>query len=223
MKCDLLPCQLSFVFRLSCFFGLSILLMNSIEIDASDQKTTAAAHGPLQVRTNKHRCFVFCFGHTSLTCVPGIGKKNKSLLHQSGVHDLVALYDKYRSIDNKEKFSQWLESDIGFTAYQAKMTTCGLCSKLGKVKETNTGLAPIVCSSKIKRRERLLSLGVSHPEHKQDVRSKADNGVKKPKLKKKRGEPVAPSPPDELLEKSLVLKKLSEEATDTSIGSDETV
>ncbi|CAF4586973.1 unnamed protein product [Rotaria sp. Silwood1] len=108
----------------------------------------------LQIRTNKHRCFVFCIGHTSLTCVPGIGKKNKYLLNQSGIHDLTTLYSKYRSINNIENFKQWLENDIGFTSYQAKMTTCGLSTKLGKIQELDKGLIPICCSTKERREEK---------------------------------------------------------------------
>lgn len=104
----------------------------------------------LQIRTNKHRCFVFCIGHRSLTCVPGIGKKNEYLLNQSGIHDLAALYSKYRSINDIQHFTQWLQNDIGFTSYQAKMTTCGLSSKLGKIKEMNTGLLPLCYSSRKK-------------------------------------------------------------------------
>jgi hypothetical protein len=108
-------------------------------------------HQPLQIRTNKHRCFVFCIGHTSLTCVPGIGKKNKHLLNQSGIDDLTTLYQKYRSINNIQRFQRWLQRDIGFTSYQAKMTTCGIGSKLGDIKEINTGLIPICCPTKEKR------------------------------------------------------------------------
>ncbi|CAF3323836.1 unnamed protein product [Rotaria sp. Silwood1] len=108
----------------------------------------------LQIRTNKHRCFVFCIGHTSLTCVPGIGKKNKYLLNQSGIHDLTTLYSKYRSINNIENFKQWLKNDIGFTSYQAKMTTCGLSTKLGKIQELDKGLIPICCSTKERREEK---------------------------------------------------------------------
>jgi hypothetical protein len=110
-------------------------------------------HQPLQIRTNKHRCFVFCFGHTSLTCVPGIGKKNKHLLNQSGIYDLSTLYRKYRSINNSQRFKQWLENDIGFTSYQAKMTACGIGSKLGDIKEINTGLTTICCPAKERREE----------------------------------------------------------------------
>jgi hypothetical protein len=109
-------------------------------------------HQPLQIRTNKHRCFVFCLGHTSLTCVPGIGKKNKYLLNQSGIHDLSTLYSKYRSIKNIQHFKQWLQNEIGFTSYQAKMTTCGIGSKLGEIKEINKGLIPIYCPSKERRK-----------------------------------------------------------------------
>ncbi len=108
-------------------------------------------HQPLQIRTNKHRCFVFCLGHTSLTCVPGIGKKNKYLLNQSGIYDLSTLYSKYRSINNIQHFKQWLQNEIGFTSYQAKMTSCGIGSKLGEIKEINTGLTPICCPLKEKR------------------------------------------------------------------------
>ena len=107
---------------------------------------------PLQIRTNKHRCFVFCLGHTSLTSVPGIGKKNQYLLKQSGIHDLSTLYRKYRSINHLQRFQQWLENEIGFTVYQAKMAACGIASKLGEIKEINSGLTPICCSSDGKRK-----------------------------------------------------------------------
>src|ERR1700735_1539296 len=121
--------------------------------------TDSKYHSTLQIRTNKHRCFVFCIGHTSLTCVPGIGKKNKYLLNQSGIKDLSTLYSKYRSINNIQHFKQWLQNDIGFTSYQAKMTTCGIGSKLGEIKEINTGLIPIYCPSKERREEKqMLSL-----------------------------------------------------------------
>ncbi|CAF4556936.1 unnamed protein product [Rotaria sp. Silwood1] len=92
----------------------------------------------LQIRTNKHR----------------IGKKNKYLLNQSGIHDLTTLYSKYRSINNIENFKQWLKNDIGFTSYQAKMTTCGLSTKLGKIQELDKGLIPICCSTKERREEK---------------------------------------------------------------------
>lgn len=106
----------------------------------------------LRIRTNKHRSFVFCLGHRSLTCVPGIGKKNKYLLNQSGIHDLSTLYRKYHSIDDLQCFQQWLENQIGFTSYQAKMTACGIGSKLGEFKEINTGLTPICCPSHGRRK-----------------------------------------------------------------------
>jgi len=112
-------------------------------------------HQPVRIRTNKHRCFVFCVGHRSLTCVPGIGKRNKTLLNQSGIPDLFSLYAKYRSIDNNQYFQQWLQNDIGFTSYQAEMTTCGIGSKLGIIKDINTGLTPICCP--LDRKHKLLS------------------------------------------------------------------
>ncbi|CAF3788706.1 unnamed protein product [Rotaria socialis] len=133
--------------------------MISIESNYDSSKKSLPAS--LQIRTNKHRCFIFCIGHTSLTCVPGIGKKNKQLLNQSGIHDLTTLYSKYRSIDNIEDFKQWLMYDIGFTSYQANMTTCGISSKLGDFKDTYTGLLPICCSSKERRNEKY-SLLLNH-------------------------------------------------------------
>ena len=105
----------------------------------------ATVHTPLQIRTNKHRCFVFCLGHTSLASVPGIGRKNKQLLNEAGIEDLATLYAKYRQINSVQRFQYWLERDIGFTTYQAKMTTCGIGSKLGEIKEINTGLTPVCC------------------------------------------------------------------------------
>ncbi|CAM4896768.1 unnamed protein product [Rotaria socialis] len=136
-----------------------MILMISIESNYDSSKKSLPAS--LQIRTNKHRCFIFCIGHTSLTCVPGIGKKNKQLLNQSGIHDLTTLYSKYRSIDNIEDFKQWLMYDIGFTSYQANMTTCGISSKLGDFKDTYTGLLPICCSSKERRNEKY-SLLLNH-------------------------------------------------------------
>ncbi|CAF2330052.1 unnamed protein product [Rotaria sp. Silwood2] len=136
----------------------------------------------LQVRTNKHRCFVFCIGHTSLTCVPGIGQKNKYLLNQSGIYDLTTLYSKYHSINNIANFKQWLEYDIGFTSYQAKMTTCGLSSKLGKIKELNTGLIPICCSTKERRKEKYRLLFNNKNINKRNQNIKLINGKNK-KLK----------------------------------------
>ncbi|CAF3749211.1 unnamed protein product [Rotaria magnacalcarata] len=136
-----------------------MILMISIESNYDSSKKSL--HASLQIRTNKHRCFIFCIGHTSLTCVPGIGKKNKQLLNQSGIHDLTTLYSKYRSIDNIEDFKQWLMYDIGFTSYQANMTTCGISSKLGDFEDTYTGLLPICCSSKERRNEKY-SLLLNH-------------------------------------------------------------
>lgn len=108
----------------------------------------------LQIRTKKHRRFVFCIGHRSLMCVPGIGKKNKQLLNKVGISDLTSLYSKYRSINNNQLFKQWLQHEVGFTSYQAKMTTCGIGSKLGEIKETYRGLIPIYCSLKEKQEEK---------------------------------------------------------------------
>ena len=127
--------------------------MNSIEskFHSSKNVTQAKLNSSLRIRTNKHRIFVFCIGQTSLTCVPGIGKKNKHLLNKSGVHDLSVLYAKYHTINSNQKFKKWLQNDIGFTSYQAKMTTCGIRSKLGEIKEVDTGLVPIHCLSKEKR------------------------------------------------------------------------
>ncbi|CAF3590558.1 unnamed protein product, partial [Rotaria sordida] len=125
-----------------------------ISTESKFYSTKNSIYESLRIRTNKHRCFVFCIGHTSLTCVPGIGKKNEYLLNQSGINDLTTLYSKYHSINNIENFQQWLENDIGFTSYQAKMTTCGISSKLGKIKELNKGLIPICCSTKERRAEK---------------------------------------------------------------------
>lgn len=112
----------------------------------------AKVHTPLQIRTNKHRCFVFCGGHTSLTCVPGIGHKNRSRLHQMGIQDLTQLFIKYRQINDMQRFQRWLESDVGFTSYQAKMATCAIAAKLGDIHEINTGLTPICCPSEERRK-----------------------------------------------------------------------
>ncbi len=139
---------IQFLFRLFRFFFVFELMISTYSCKNPIQSTI---HQPLQIRTNKHRCFVFCLGHTSLTCVPGIGKKNKYLLNQSGIYDLSTLYSKYRSINNIQHFKQWLQNEIGFTSYQAKMTSCGIGSKLGDIKEINTGLTPICCSLKEKR------------------------------------------------------------------------
>ena len=139
-------------------------------------------HQPLQIRTNKHRCFVFCIGHISLTCVPGIGKKNKRLLNQSGVHDLSTLYGKYRSINNIQQFKQWLQNEIGFTSYQAKMTTCGIGSKLGDIKEINTGLLPICCSSKEKHRR--LSNGRNITKRNRSTEKDKEEVIRKRKTKR---------------------------------------
>jgi hypothetical protein len=108
-------------------------------------------HASLQIRTYKHRCFVSCLGHTSLTCVPGIGKKNKRLLNRSGIDNLSELYEKYRRMNNCQRFKSWLECDIGFTSYQAKMATCGISSKLREHKPIDTGLKPIHCSKRDKQ------------------------------------------------------------------------
>jgi hypothetical protein len=128
----------------------------------------ATIHQPLQIRTNKHRCFVFCIGHTSLTCVPGIGKKNKRLLNQSGIHDLSSLYSKYRSINNIQHFKQWLQN----------MTTCGIGSKLGEIEEINTGLTPICCPSNERHLyKRNRSIKSIHEKDKEE-------GIKKRKVEK---------------------------------------
>jgi hypothetical protein len=139
-------------------------------------------HQSLQIRTNKHRCFVFCIGHTSLTCVPGIGKKNKHLLNQSGIQDLSTLYSKYRSINNSQLFKQWLQNEIGFTSYQAKMTTCGIGSKLGEIKEANTGLTPIYCPHKLWLNDRNIN--------KRNRSSQLKNDKNKEGIKKRRVENI---------------------------------
>lgn len=126
--------------------------MNSSKDTKFRSSIDSSVDRPLRIRTNKHRAFVFCLGHRSLTCVPGIGKKNKYLLNQSGIYDLSTLYRKYRSINDLQRFQQWLERKIGFTSYQAKMTACGIGSKLGEIKEINTGLTPIRCPSQEKRK-----------------------------------------------------------------------
>ena len=100
----------------------------------------------IQIRTNKHRCFVFCSGHTSLTCVPGIGKKNKQRLNQFGIENLSALYEKYSQLNHSQRFRHWLQNYIGFTIYQARMTTCALSIKLGNENEVDCGLLPLCCS-----------------------------------------------------------------------------
>jgi len=143
-------------------------------------------HQPLQIRTNKHRCFVFCLGHTSLTCVPGIGKKNKYLLNQSGIYDLSTLYSKYRSINNIQHFKQWLQNEIGFTSYQAKMTSCGIGSKLGEIKEINTGLTPICCPLKERREEKHKLLFDDRNIHKRDRSIQSKNEKNKEQVIKKR-------------------------------------
>ena len=112
----------------------------------------AQVHQPLQIRTYKHRCFVFCPGHTSLSCVPGIGKKNESLLHRIGIRDLAQLFAQYRQINDLQRFESWLENHVGFSSYCAKMTTCGVAAKLGDIREINTGLRPICCPSKERRK-----------------------------------------------------------------------
>ncbi|CAF0940560.1 unnamed protein product [Didymodactylos carnosus] len=77
------------------------------------------------VRTNKHRCYVFCpVEHTSLTCVPGIGQKNKKLLHKANIPDLSTLYERWEIMNNPRQFQNWLVNDVGFTNYQASMTSC---------------------------------------------------------------------------------------------------
>ncbi|CAF0727016.1 unnamed protein product [Adineta steineri] len=130
--------------------------MTSIDSKLSPCKDSiqTTIHQPLLIRTNKHRCFIFCIGHTSLTCVPGIGKKNEYLLNQFGIHDLSMLYSKYRLINNYQDFKQWLQNEIGFTSYQAKMTTCAISSKLGEIKEINSGLLPLCCTRKGRRKEK---------------------------------------------------------------------
>jgi hypothetical protein len=150
--------------------------------------TDSKFHSTLQIRTNKHRCFVFCIGHTSLTCVPGIGKKNKYLLNQSGIKDLSTLYSKYRSINNIQNFKQWLQNDIGFTSYQAKMTTCGIGSKLGEIKEINTGLIPIYCPSKERQEEKHMLLSNDRNINKRN----RSNQSKEERIKKRKIENISP-------------------------------
>lgn len=149
----------------------------------------------LQIRTNKHRCFVFCIGHTSLTCVPGIGKKNKYLLNQSGIHDLSTLYSKYRSINNIQHFKQWLQDDVGFTSYQAKMTTCGVGTKLGEIKDITTGLIPICCPSKERREEKkiLLSDHRNIKKRNRSNQSKYEENKEEEEIKKQKIENISPS------------------------------
>ncbi|CAF0725473.1 unnamed protein product [Adineta ricciae] len=157
--------------------------LNSIE---------TTVHQPLQIRTNKHRCFIFCVEHTSLTCVPGIGKMNERLLNRSGIYNLSALYAKYRSMKNAQRFKQWLQDEIGFTSYQAKMTTCGISSKLGDVREVNTGLMPICCPRKGHKNKRFKSKK-SDDDDEEEINTKIDHSLlqednspieQKPNLKK---------------------------------------
>jgi hypothetical protein len=153
-----------------------------ISIDSKFHPIQATIHLPLQIRTYKHRCFVFCIGHTSLTCVPGIGRKNKYLLNQSGIYDLSTLYSKYRSLNNIQRFQQWLQNEIGFTSYQAKMTTCGIGSKLGEIKEINTGLIPICCSSKEGRGEKKKLVSSDRNTGKRNRSMNKEEGIKKRKI-----------------------------------------
>jgi hypothetical protein len=153
-----------------------------ISIDSKFHPCQNPIHLPLQIRTYKHRCFVFCIGHTSLTCVPGIGRKNKYLLNQSGIYDLSTLYSKYRSLNNIQHFQRWLQNEIGFTSYQAKMTTCGIGSKLGEIKEINTGLIPICCSSKQGRGEKQKLVANDRNTSKRNRSKKKEEIIKKRKI-----------------------------------------
>jgi hypothetical protein len=167
------------------------MISNDTKFYSCKNSIQSTIHQPLQIRTNKHRCFVFCIGHTSLTCVPGIGKKNKYLLNQSGIHDLSTLYSKYRQINNIQYFKEWLENDIGFTSYQAKMTTCGIGSKLGEIKEINTGLIPICCSSKEKHKL------LFNDKRNRSIQSKSnenkEEGIKKRKIENIKSENLSPN------------------------------
>jgi hypothetical protein len=153
-----------------------------ISIDSKFHPCQNPIHLPLQIRTYKHRCFVFCIGHTSLTCVPGIGRKNKYLLNQSGIYDLSTLYSKYRSLNNIQHFQRWLQNEIGFTSYQAKMTTCGIGSKLGEIKEINTGLIPIRCSSRERRGEKQKLVSSDRNTSKRNRSKNKEEVIKKRKI-----------------------------------------
>ncbi len=167
--------SIHFVFRL--FFNKLM-----ISIDSKFHPCQNPIHLPLQIRTYKHRCFVFCIGHTSLTCVPGIGRKNKYLLNQSGIYDLSTLYSKYRSLNNIQHFQRWLQNEIGFTSYQAKMTTCGIGSKLGEIKEINTGLIPIRCSSRERRGEKQKLVSSDRNTSKRNRSKNKEEVIKKRKI-----------------------------------------
>ncbi|CAF3603306.1 unnamed protein product [Adineta steineri] len=160
--------------------------MTSIDSKLSHCKDSiqTTIHQPLLIRTNKHRCFIFCIGHTSLTCVPGIGKKNEYLLNQFGIHDLSMLYSKYRLINNYQGFKQWLQNEIGFTSYQAKMTTCAISSKLGEIKEINSGLLPLCCTRKGRRKEKYKLFSNDKNISKRNRCTISDNEIEQIKLEK---------------------------------------
>jgi hypothetical protein len=181
--------------------------MSSIDSKSNSRQSTI--HQRLQIRTNKHRCFVFCLGHTSLTCVPGIGKKNKYLLNQSGIDNLSTLYRKYRSINNIQRFQRWLERDIGFTSYQAKMTTCGIGSKLGDIKEINTGLIPIRCPAKERREEKQILLSKNRDVDKRnrsiELKQDTNKESKKRKIENIKLEELSPNSNRDRLGKNLLI------------------
>ena len=151
----------------------------------------ATVHTPLQIRTNKHRCFVFCLGHTSLASVPGVGRKNERLLNGAGIENLATLYAKYRQINSFQRFQYWLERNIGFTTYQAKMTTCGIGSKLGDIKEINTGLTPVCCPRMGRGHEdqsQLPSTGKDRRQEKRSVSSEEERTNTATKMKRIKSE-----------------------------------
>ncbi|CAF1276193.1 unnamed protein product [Adineta steineri] len=187
--------------------------MTSIDSKLSPCKDSiqTTIHQPLLIRTNKHRCFIFCIGHTSLTCVPGIGKKNEYLLNQFGIHDLSMLYSKYRLINNYQDFKQWLQNEIGFTSYQAKMTTCAISSKLGEIKEINTGLLPLCCTKKGRRKEKYKLFSNDKNISKRNRCTISDNEIEQIKLEK-----LSSSSNQDRLENSRSVDILNNEETFTS-------
>ena len=158
------------------FFSRFLMISTKSKFHPCPNSIETTVHQPLQIRTNKHRCFIFCVEHTSLTCVPGIGKMNERLLNRSGIYNLSALYAKYRSMKNSQQFKQWLQDEIGFTSYQAKMTTCGISSKLGDVREVNTGLMPICCPRKEHKNKRFKG---KIPDDEEKINTKIDHSLLK--------------------------------------------
>ncbi|CAF2860787.1 unnamed protein product [Rotaria sp. Silwood2] len=95
------------------------------------------------------------------------------------------------------------------------MTTCGLSSKLGKIKELNTGLIPICCSTKERRKEKYRLLFNNKNINKRNQNIKLINGKNK-KLKIKPENLLTNSSYDDQIENSKLFNASTQQDTKSS-------